>query len=187
METKVIANPTKVATKWALIYTATAIVITYATEFLNVDPNSSVKYISYIPFIAFLCLTQKEYRDELGGYITYGNAFSAGFRYALFSGLLLAVFTYLYFAILSPAMWEKIIEVTQTQMEDQNAPSAQIEKTMGIMRKWGPLMGAFGAAVMYAIFGAIVSLITAAIFKKERSPYDIAMEAEDPTTSDPTE
>src|SRR6187402_1054305 len=104
MEQRVKSNPTKVATKWALIYTATAIVITYASEFLDVDINSPVKYVSYIPFIAFLCLTQKEYRDELGGYITYGNAFSAGFRYALFSGILLAVFTYLYFAILSPEM-----------------------------------------------------------------------------------
>ena len=184
METKVAVNPTKIATKWGLIYTAVAIIITYATEFLNMDINSPVKYITYIPFIAFLYLTQKEYRDELGGYITYGNAFSAGFRYSIFTGLLLAVFSYLYLAILSPEMFDKVLDVTRTQMEEKNAPESQIEKTMDIMHKWGPLLGAFGAAVAYAIFGAIVSLITAAIVKKERSPYDIAMAAEDP--ADPT-
>ncbi len=182
MEQRVKSNPTKVATKWALIYTATAIVITYAFEFLDVDPNSSAKYISYIPFIAFLWLTQKEYKDELGGYITYGNAFSAGFRYSLFSGLLLAVFTYLYFAILSPAMWDKVLDATQAGMEAQNAPDDQIEKTMSFMRgTWGQVMIVFGTAISYAIFGAIVSLVTAAILKKERSPYDVANDAVDPT------
>lgn len=186
METKTIPNSTKVATKWALIYTATAIVITYAFEFLNVDPNSSAKYISYIPFIAFLCLTQKEYKDELGGFITYGNAFSAGFRYALFSGLLLAVFTYLYFAILSPAMWDKILEATQAGMEQNNTPDDQIDKSMSFMRgTWGLVMGAFATAIGLAIMGAIISLVTAAIFKKERSPYDIANDAVDP--SEPVE
>ncbi len=183
MEQSVKPNATKVATKWAFIYTATAIVITYATEFLDVDPNNSLaKYISYVPFIAFLCLTQKEYRDELGGYISFGNAFSAGFRYALFSGLLLAVFTYLYFSILSPEMWEKVLEATQAEMEAKNQPVEQIDATMKFMSgKWGSIMIVFGISVGLAVMGAIISLVTAAIFKKERSPYDIANDAVDPT------
>lgn len=183
MEQSVKPNATKVATKWALIYTATAIVITYAFEFLNVDAtNSAAKYISYIPFIAFLCLTQKEFKEELGGYITYGNAFSAGFRYALFSGLLLAVFTYLYFAFLSPEMWDKVLDATQAEMEAKNQTPEQIDAAMGFMRgKWGSIMIVFGTAVGLAIMGAIISLVTAAIFKKERSAYDIANDAVDPT------
>jgi len=184
MEQKTIPNSTKVATKWALIYTATAIIITYAFEFLNVDTNSSAKYISYIPFIAFLCLTQKEFKEELGGYITYGNAFSAGFRYALFSGLLLAVFTYLYFSILSPEMWDKVLDATQAEMEAKDTPTEQIDATMDFMRgKWGSIMIVFGTAVGLAIMGAIISLVTAAIFKKERSAYDIANDAVDPAES----
>ena len=186
MEKRITPNSTKIASKWALIYTATAIVITYGTELLNLDPNSAVKYFTFLPFIAFMCLAQTEFREELGGYMSYGNGFSAGFRYALFSGLLLGIFSYLYFAYLSPGMWEKVLQATQTSMEQQNQPTEQIDKTMEFMRgTWGLVMGAFSSAVMYAIIGAIISLITAAIFKKERSPYDIAMAAEDQTT-DPT-
>ena len=177
METPVVQNPTKVATKWALIYTLTAIVITYACQFLNVDPTSPVKYITYIPFIAFLMMAQKEYRDSIGGYISFGDAFSAGFRYSLFAGLLIAVFSYLYLAILSPG----VLETTRTQLEEKNMSSSQIDQAMTITKKWGPLIGAFGAAIAYAVFGAILSLIGAAIFKKERSPYDIAQDAVDPT------
>ncbi len=174
-------NPTKVATKWALINALTAIVITYAFEFLNIDPNSPLKYLTYIPFIAFLFITQKEFKDEIGGFITFGEGFSAGFRYALFTGLVIAVFVYLYCAVLSPAVFDKALEASRAKMEAQNMSSEQIEKGMGIAKKWGPLMGAFGTAVVYPIIGAIISLIGAAIFKKERSPYDIVENAVDPT------
>lgn len=179
--TPVQQNATKIATKWALIYTVTAIVITYAFQLLNIDPNSPLKYITYIPFIAFLMMAQKEYRDLLGGYISFGDAFSSGFRYAVFSGLLLAVFIYLYLAILNPAMFDKALETSRASMVDKGMSDDQIEKAMGIAKKWGPLFGAFGTAIVYAICGAIIALIGAAIFKKERSPYDVAQDAIDPT------
>jgi len=172
-------NPTKVATKWALILVVTAIVLTYAIQFANLDPNSPIKYLTYIPFIAFLILAQKEYKDQLGGYISFGDAFSTGFRYAVFSGLMMAVFIYLYLAILSPEVFDKALEVSRASMADK-MPADQVDKSMDIAKKWGPLFGAFGVAIAYAIFGAIVSLIGAAIFKKERSPYDVANDAIDP-------
>ncbi|MBC7398508.1 MAG: DUF4199 domain-containing protein [Mucilaginibacter sp.] len=175
-------NPTKVATKWALINALTAIVITYAFEFLNVDPNSPLKYLSYIPFIAFLFLTQKEFKEQIGGFMTFGEGFSAAFRYALFTGLIMAVFIYLYCAVLSPAFFDKAIELSRVKMEEGGKMSPeQIDKAMDISKKWGPLFAAFGTAVVYPIFGAIVGLIGAAIFKKERSAYDIVEDAIDPT------
>lgn len=180
MEQIVNNNPTKVATKWALINAATAIVITYAFELLNVDQNSGLKYITYLPFIAFLFLSQKEYKDQIGGYISFGTVFSTGFRYAIFTGLLVAIFIYLYCAVLSPEVFEKALQNSQTVMEDKGMTSEQIEKGMSIAKKWGPVFGAFGAAIGYAVFGAIVSLIGAAIFKKERSPFDVVNDAIDP-------
>jgi len=174
-------NSTKVATKWALIYTAVAIVFTYTLQFLNVDQDSSWKYLSYIPFIGFLILTQKEFRDEIGGYMTFGEGFSAGFRYSVFTGLLVAVFTYLYFSIFSPQMFDKLLDVVQAKMDEKGAPAAQTEKIMGFYKSWGPITFAFFAGIGTTIMGAIVSLIGAAIFKKERSPYDIVENAVDPT------
>jgi hypothetical protein len=173
-------NPTKVATKWALINALTAIIITYAFEFLNIDPNSPLKYLTYLPFVIFLILTQIEFKTQLGGFLTFGEGFSAGFRYALFTGLLVAVFVYLYCAILSPAVFDKAIEASRAQMEAKNMSTEQIDKGMDIAKKWGPIMGAFGTAIVYPLIGAIISLITAAIFKKERSAYDIIENAVDP-------
>ena len=175
-------NSTKVATKWAVIYTLTSIIITYAMQLTNTSPDSPVKYLSYIPFIGFLLLAQKEFRDELGGYMSFGNGFSAGFRYAVFAGLMLGVFTYIYFAILSPAVWNQIVEVSRAKIQEtnKNLTDEQVDKAIDITRKYGPVFGGFGAAIGSAVSGAVFSLIGAAIFKKERSPYDIAENAIDP-------
>ena len=185
MEQRVKNNPTKIATKWALINAAALIVITYAYEFLNVDQTSSVwAYLSYIPFIAFLFLTQTEFKEELGGYLSFGDGFSAGFRYSMFTGILAALFIYVYYSYLSPDVYERILESSRGILEKQGLSDEQIEQGMQTAQKYGPVSGAFGVAIGYAIFGAIVSLIGAAIFKKVKSPYDIANDAVDP--NDPT-
>ena len=98
MET--IVNQNKIVLKWTLISVITSIVITYIFQFANVDQSSGIKYISSIPFIVYLFLAQKEYKDQLGGYISFGKAFSTGFKYAIFSGIILAIFTYLYLNLL---------------------------------------------------------------------------------------
>ena len=179
---KTTANPTAIATKWALIYVVVSIVITYAFQFLNIDQNSSVKYVGYLPFIAFCFLAQKEYKDQLGGFITFGQAFNPGFRYSLFGGLLLAIFIYIYLGILSPEMLTKAMEQQQTAMADKGMSQDQIDKALEMGNKYGAVFGAIATAISTLIFGCIVSLIGAAILKKERTAYDVI----DETPTDPT-
>jgi len=167
-------NPTKIATKWAIINLFTSIILTYVIQFISTDPNSPLKYLGYLPFIIFLILAQKEYKDQLGGFLTFGQGFSAGFRYAVFTSLLLAVFTYVYLAFLSPEIMVKAAEDARTQMEAKGNMSAeQIDKAVSITKTAGPIIGAFFLAILDTIIGIIVSLIGASIFKKERSPFDV--------------
>jgi hypothetical protein len=172
---------TKVATKWSLIYILTAIVITYIFEIAKLDLNSPAKYLGYIPFIAFLFLAQKEFKDQLGGYITFGDAFASGFRYALFSGILFAIFLYLYLTILSPEVFAKTVDAQRDAMTAKGLSSEQVDKAMDITKKYGALIGAIFTVIIYAIVGAILALIGAAIFKKERTAFDPEPEATEPT------
>ena len=180
METLAV-NPTKIATKWALIYVAVSIVITYTFQFLSIDQNSAAKYIGYLPFIAFCVLAQNEYKDQLGGFLTFGQGFSVGFRYALFSGLVLAIFVYVYLQFLSPDVLVKSMEGQQTVMADKGMSQEQIDKAMEMGTKYGPIFGAVATAIGSLILGSIIALIGAAILKKERTAYDIIDTAEDPT------
>jgi hypothetical protein len=173
-------NPTKIATKWALINALIAIILIYVIFFLDLGQQSPVQYVTYIPFIAFLLLTQKEFKDQLGGFMSFGQGFSAGFRYALFTGLIIGVFMIIYLWILNPEALQKGMETARADMEAKDMSNADIDKAMSMTEKLGPWIGGFSVAVFYALIGAIVALIGAAIFKKERSAYDIVDDAVDP-------
>ncbi|HEY8782362.1 MAG TPA: DUF4199 domain-containing protein [Mucilaginibacter sp.] len=164
---------TNIAVKWAVIYVITSIVITYAFQFLNVDQTSSVKYLGYIPFIAFLLLAQKEYKDQLGGFITFGEGFMAGFIYSVIGGVILAVFIYIYLGILSPQVLEQSLAAQHDKFVEKGMSEDQIKQATDITRKYGAILGAVATLFVIPIFGAIVALIGAAIFKKERSLGDI--------------
>lgn len=173
MET-IAPTPSKTAIKWALISFLTSIIITYVFQFLKVDINSPVKYVNYIFFIAFLLLSQKEYKDQLGGFVTFGQAFIEGLLFSIFSGIMIAIFTYIYFTILSPEVWEQAMAASQQKLEAAgNLSSEQIEAAMGITRKYGVIIATVGVIIGTPIMGAIVALIGAAIFKKERTLFDI--------------
>ncbi|MDB5142998.1 MAG: hypothetical protein JWQ66_1711 [Mucilaginibacter sp.] len=178
---KLTPNANKIAFKWAVIYVITAIVITYIIEIAKLDPNSPVKYLGYIPLIAFLLLAQKEYKDQLGGYVDFGSAFSAGFRYSLFAGLMFAVFLYLYLTVLSPEVFAKTIDSQRDAMAAKGLSSEQVDKGIDIAKKYGAAIGAIVVVIFYLIIGAVFGLIGAAIFKRERTGFDPEPEATEPT------
>ncbi|MBS1533282.1 MAG: DUF4199 domain-containing protein [Bacteroidetes bacterium] len=165
-------NPNGVAIKWTLINIVTGIVLTYVFQFANIGVTSPVRYVSYLPFIAFLFLGQKEYRDQLGGYMKFGEGFNIAWRYGVYSGLILAVFIYLYYAYLSPDMYTKMLEEQRAAMEAKGLSSDQVDQGMQFMNKMGMVLVVIGAIIGTAIAGMLIGLIGAAIFKKERSAFD---------------
>lgn len=166
-------NSTKVATKWALIATATSIVLTFVYQYLNIAQDSPARYLSLLPFIAFIILAQIEYKQLLGGSITYGKAFSTGFRVALFAGILGAIFMFIYISYINKEFIPQMMEVQRAKMVEKGLTDEQIDKAMAMSSKVsGPAMISLFAAVGSAISGAIISLITAAIVKKDPPPFD---------------
>src|ERR1017187_8024348 len=139
---------TNLSAKWAVIYVITSIVITFALQFLDVDQTTSpLRFLMYIPLIAFLLLAQKEYRDQLGGFMTFGQGFMAGFIYSVIVGILSAIFVYIYFTFLSPQVWEQVLSASRDKIaENKSLSSEQVDQAMEFTRKYG---------IMFAIVGAV--------------------------------
>ncbi|MGZ3873399.1 MAG: DUF4199 domain-containing protein [Mucilaginibacter sp.] len=172
-------TPSKVAFKWAVIYVLISIVLTYVFQFLGLALDSPVKYVTYLVFIGLLLIGQKEYRDRLGGFITFGQAFVEGLLFAVFSGIMIGIFTYIYFSILSPEMWTQTLAVQREKMEaGGNLSAEQVDKAMEITTKYGVMIAAVVIIIVTPIMGAVIALIGAAIFKKERSLLDIEQSKE---------
>jgi len=170
-------NSTNVAFKWALISFLVGVIFTYLWQILNIDQTSPIRWISYVTFIAFLLLAQKESRDQTGGFISFGDAFLPGFLYSVFSGILSAIFIYIYFSFLSPQVYQQVLDLQRAGMEAKNMSSDQVDQGMNLMNKYGVIITAVVVLIVTPIMGAVVALIGAAIFKKERSILDIEKEA----------
>jgi hypothetical protein len=170
-----------IAFKWAVINVITSIIITYIFQLMGTGIQAPARYLAYIPFIAFLCLGQKEYRDKLSGFMTYGEGFVEGLLYGVFSGIMMAIFIYVYYSFLYPQAIDQIVAAARDSMVAKGTPSDQMDTALDVTRKYGAIFALVGALFVTPIFAMIIALITAAIFKKEPTIQDIENRQTDPT------
>lgn len=130
------------------------------------QPNSATNWIMNIVnwgiMIAFMVMAVKKHRDEdLGGFITFGRAFGVGFLVTLVLSVITAVWVYVYFGFVDPDMATTIMENSLAQQgieDDAMIDQMKFWFSPGAMAIYGLLGSLF--------FGAILSLIIAAVMKK---------------------
>ncbi|ACU05378.1 MULTISPECIES: DUF4199 domain-containing protein [Pedobacter] len=165
-------TPNALAFKSALAYAIYFLILIYIFKAAGIDqnnPDSSVanklvySVASYLPFILAIIYVQTNYKKELGNYISFKTAFSAGFKVAAYAGLFIAVVLMFYYKVLDPAAYERLIESART------AAGGDTEKLRGVemMKSYMVFFIGFGAAITYTIMGLITSLIGAVIIKNE--------------------
>lgn len=155
--------------KWALILGLTEIFFSLILYLTNNSDNSSLGWIMYVIMGVVSFMAVKNFRDkELNGFISFGKGFSIGFQTIFYAGILTTIYTYIFFKYIDPAMIDHMLQLAETRMIEKGMPDDQIEAglkyskmfmTPGMMAIWG-LVGS-------TIVGAIVSLIIAAICRKE--------------------
>lgn len=163
------------AMKSAAGYAVYYLILIYLLKFLGIDQNNIdmpiiekiIYYLAtYIPFILAILYTQTTLKKELGGYISFGKAFTAGLRVSVYAGVLSGLIMLLYFK-LDPSGYNAVMDAAiQSAGDDQ-----QKLKGVEMMRPYMIYMIGFGAAISFAFFGIIISLITAGISKKEQAVY----------------
>ena len=120
--------------------------------------------LSYGTFILAIYYAQNKHKNELGGFITFGRAFSAGFKVAAYAGLFICLLMMLYYGLIDKGALQDIIDL-QIKAAGNNE---QALKGVNMMSKYMIYMIAFGSAITYTLFGLVISLITAAVVKKDR-------------------
>ena len=165
-------KPNKLAFQVALGFAFYTLAMIYVFKLIGIDTTSAdvpmvtkiiTFLLSYGVFIMVIYFTQSTHRKELGNYITYGRAFSTGFKVAAYAGLFIGILYAVYFKVLDPSALDKIAD---TAIEKAGDNEQQI-KGVEMMKPYMWIFATFTAAISYTIFGLIVSLITAAIIKRE--------------------
>jgi hypothetical protein len=164
-------KPNILAFKAAGAYSLYFLALMFIFKMIGIDTNNPdlpmgekilSSALSYIPFILAIVYVQTTHKKELGNYITFGRAFSAGFKVAAYAGLFIALLMILYYKVLDVKSYQDLINTAIEAADDDEQQLQGIE----MMRPYMVFFIAFGAAVVYTFFGLIVSLVGAAIIKK---------------------
>ncbi|WP_316738283.1 DUF4199 domain-containing protein [Pedobacter aquatilis] len=167
-------KPNKLAFQVAVIFAIYTLAMIYVFKLIGIDTtsadipliNKAITFLlSYGIFIMTIYYTQTTHKKELGNYITYGRAFSTGFKVAAYAGLFIGILYALYFKVLDPSALEKIADVAIEKAGDNEQQIKRVE----MMKPYMWIFATFTAAISYTVFGLFVSLITAAVIKRDRS------------------
>lgn len=149
--------------------------VMYITE---LPMDSPVGYVSYVILLAGIIYGTLEYRNKsLGGYISYGQAFLAGFLVIVFASVLSSIYTYVFFTFFDPEAHAKIVETamekSREKMIDNGMADDQIETALNISKSFmSPISMALMSLLMNSLVGGLVSLITAAFLKKADNSFE---------------
>ena len=126
-----------------------------------------MQYVSYIPFLIGLILNANAFTKENDGFVTYGNVFSSCFKATAIVTLILLVWAVASMYIF-PHMKDEILEMTRKKMaEDPKMTDENMDMAMNMTKKYWNVFMVAGVVFITLFWGAIFSLIAAAIPKKK--------------------
>ena len=125
---------------------------------------------NYLSIIIGIILTQKAFKSENRGFMSYGQGLGLGSVLGLIAGAINGAFTYIYFQFVDSTPLELIKDEAIDKLDSQNLTDDQYDQTLMIYDYiFSPaglsLMGLVGIFLLGFVFSLIISAFT-----KERDP-----------------
>ena len=165
----------KISFTYGAICGLISIVLFLLFYFMGTDIQSKApQYLSYAVLAIVIILGIKSYRDQdLGGNISYSKALGTGTLIALYSGLISAAFSVVFFMYIAPDMIDQIIAAAQENMVKQGLSEEQMQMGIDWTRKFMQPSWLFVFSVITNVFlGFVFSLLIAVFLKKEDTPFN---------------
>lgn len=152
------------------VFTAIAVMILGLLVYLAELPEA-LNYLSYVVAITIFCIGVKKWREQSGGYLTFGQTYMHLVFQTIVYAVIITIWTLLFMQYIAPGMMEDRLLEQQVKMEEQGIPQEQIDMAMSMARKFTSP----GIMAVFAFFGnlimfGLINLIVAAIMKKDPPP-----------------
>jgi hypothetical protein len=119
-----------------------------------------------------IVLAIKAFRSLNGNHITYGQGFGVGTLVGAITGILVGFFDSIYLHVIDPSVMKRRLDYTIERLERSNFSSEIIDKMVEQAGRTTAGQTFASNAFTYLIFGVIVSLIVAAVMKREKNIFD---------------
>ena len=140
--------------------------VLYATG-NHLPPHWSATLASLLFTIGCIVLATKQFKAANGGFLSWGQGVKIGVGVAIVGGLIAVVYQYLFANFIEPEYMAQMIEIQNQTYLDGGMTEEQIEAANAMTASFSSpgIMAGIGI-ITSAIFGFIISAITAAIMKK---------------------
>jgi hypothetical protein len=165
------ASVRKIAVNYGLMLALASIlvqVISYVTN-NHIDQPWWITVLSTILSVAIYVYALKTFRNDNGGFMSLGQALKVGLAMAVISGIVYAIYFYLFSTVIEPDYMQQTLDFRNAQMLEQNPNMTQeqmdaaAEFQQMFIQPW--LMSAF--VIIGSLFwGFIISLIAGLILKR---------------------
>lgn len=138
--------------------------------FYAIDLNTAswVQYVSLLVLFAGIVYGTITYRDKQGnGFLSYGRSLGFGVLISLFAGIVLGIYTFLFFQYFDPSQLEQIWKMAEDRMLDQGLTDEQIDQAMGFSKMFmTPIAISVSGIFSMVFWGTVFSLISSIFIKK---------------------
>lgn len=166
-------KPSSVGIRYGLITGLVATVVSLLQLALISDPETPLRWLSFLIMVAGIVLAHKSFKQLNGGFMSYGQGLTIGTIVSGITGAISGVFSYIYMTFIDPEYMNRVMEITRSRMEEKGLDDAQIDQSIAMVSKFsgGPLTIVFGI-LGALLFGFILSLIISAITKNTRPEFE---------------
>lgn len=127
-------------------------------------------YVQMLPFLIGILLNANAYAKACDYDVTFGKVFSSCFRATAIVTLVMILWTFISLMIF-PEIKEKALEKAMGDMLESGTADEQADKAIEITKKFFTVFAVGGALFMFLFWGALFSLVGAAIVKKNPQPH----------------
>lgn len=168
----------KIYLKYGLLNALASILwmlLSYVLGLDAMEKGDMIKFASIVIPITCIYLGIKEKRDkENQGFISYAKAFNLGLAITAVGTIVSTIFFYFHVSFINPGMIEFAKSKQLQQLQERGMSDQEIEQALSISDRFmTPVMFTFFGLLASFIIGLILSLIIAAVLKKE-DPQEIS-------------
>lgn len=147
------------------------VVLALVTYFLDIKVNGPVQWLGYVIFIGGIIWSIMSYGKQIDHNSTFGNYFAHGFKVAALVTAIMIIYIII-FVVLFPEFKEKaIVEARKAMQEKNKLTEEQINTGLEMTKKFFMVFLVGGTLLGYLFFGALASLIGAAVTKKQPNNF----------------
>jgi uncharacterized membrane protein (DUF106 family) len=159
---------------WGLILAFVSIIFNVILYMLDQTLNRTLGYLGFVIMIVVMIFAIRSFRDNIrDGVLPFGPAFGFLITMVVVSTIIGDIYAYLLYTVIDPDILLKMKDMQAEEMMKRGIPEDQLDQALEVASRFmTPGMIVVFATAAGMFFGSIISLIIAAIFKKDSPEGD---------------